>query len=475
MQEMKPPSPSSGKSSYSKNSLFRILHTPPSFADPQKNVLAQTLHYLLILAVVLAGSYAVLTSFIATEPSGTIISGSMMVIAVFLFWQLHQKRIRLVSTVLVVSAYIAIMATLFLNGGIRDEAALVLIALLSIAGFLLGMQVVIPLGVVTAVLLIVIFFAERLELIPEQEHLFMVATDELVLALIGVFVTTIILYQIARLMIRNTEEIEAQAHFLGEKNRQLHETQTALIAAKEQAEEANRSRSVFFSRMSHDLRAPLGAILGSVTHLMQDEAQLRSEEQQAFFQGIQRNGTHLLNLINDLLDISRLDAQQLQLHLNPTPLFTIVSEVMMMLRLTAEDKGLTLRLQVADDVPEIVYVDERRLQQILINLLGNGIKFTEQGEVALIVTAVEVETAVPAIRFEVMDTGSGIAPPDLDKVFDPFVQVAEETLQALGTGLGLAISRQLVEAMGGILQVESKLGQGSRFWFSLRLSEEQLN
>ena len=120
-----------------KRSLLKRLFTPPVFTDPQKNVLAQTLHYLLILAVILAGGYAILTSFIADEPSGTILSGSMMLISCFLFWLLRQNKIELVSNILIVSAYIAIMSTLFMNGGIRDEAALVLIAVLSIAGFFL--------------------------------------------------------------------------------------------------------------------------------------------------------------------------------------------------------------------------------------------------------------------------------------------------------------------------------------------------
>ena len=456
-------------------SLFRVLVTPPSFTDSQKNLLAQTLHYLLILAAFLGSSYGILTSFIADEPSGAILSISMAIISILLFWLLHRKRIRLVSGVLVVSAYIAIMATLFMNGGIRDEAGLVLIALLSIAGFLLGMEIVIPLGAVTAVLLIILFFAERLNFIPEEEHFIPVAADELVVALIAVFVTTFILYQITRQRTRITKEIEAQANFLSEKNHQLQETQQKLIAAKEQAEEANRSRSIFFSRMSHDLRMPLSGILGLTTHLLQDEARLKPEERQEFLQGIYRSGTHLLNLINDLLDISRLEAQQLQLHINPIPLYAVLSETAMMLRVTAEDKGIKLRLQMDDNLPEIIHMDEQRLQQVLINLLGNGVKFTASGEVALTVTAVSDPMAVPAICFEVSDTGFGIAPHDLEKIFDPFVQVADERLQASGTGLGLAISRQLVEAMGSTLQVESHLGKGSRFWFELPIAPTQLD
>jgi signal transduction histidine kinase len=295
-----------------------------------------------------------------------------------------------------------------------------------------------------------------------------------VLALIAVFVTTIILYQIAKLMNQNMDQIKAQAKFLSERNYQLKETQKALIVAKEQAEEANRSRTVFFSRMSHDLRTPLNGIVGTAAHLINDGAGLNFDEQQEFLVGIQRSGKHLLNVINDLLDIARLEAQQLQLHINPTSLLATCSEVVMMLRLTAESKGIDLRLQINEDVPEIVYGDEQRLQQILINLVGNGIKFTDSGEVALLVTTVahenENDTAVATICFEVIDTGRGIAPHELEKIFDPFVQGAKDDLDTPGTGLGLAICRQLVDVMGGTLRVESTLGQGSRFWFALQLA-----
>lgn len=472
MTQMKrPPSPP-GQDNTPPNTFLQVLFRPPSFVDPQENVLGQTLHYLLILATIFSVAYGVLTLVMATAPASTMISGSMLVISLVLFWQLQQKRIRLVSRVLVFSGYIAIMGALFLNGGIRDEAALVLIALLSIAGFLLGMEVVVPLGVITAVLFIINFFAERFELIPETEHLTPVAVNELVLALIAVFATTIILFQITRLMTRNMEQIEAQANFLREKNSQLTETQKALIGAKEQAEEANTSRSAFFSRLSHDLRMPLSGIVGMAAHLLNDRGELNVEEQQEFLLGIQRSGTHLLNLINDLLDISRLEAQQLQLHIDPISLVVSLSEVIMMLRLSAESKGLTLRLQIDDNVPEIVQADEQRLQQIFINLMGNGIKFTDSGEVALIVTAVcnGPETAVASICFEVIDTGCGIAPDTLEKIFDPFFQGANENKQTPGSGLGLAICRQLVEVMGGTLAVESALGQGSRFWFTLEMA-----
>ena len=150
----------------------------------------------------------------------------------------------------------------------------------------------------------------------------------------------------------------------------------------------------------------------------------------------------------------------------------------MMLRHTAESKGLALLLQIDENIPETVYADEQRLQQIFINLVGNGIKFTDSGQVSLIVTAVSQEsggegvdeTAVSTIQFEVIDTGRGIAPQELEKIFDPFVQGVQDHLDMPGTGLGLAICRQLVEVMGGKLQVESALGQGSRFWFTLKLA-----
>lgn len=466
---MKMPSLPPGAHASSKS--FRRVLFPPQYADSQKNLLAQTLHYLLIFTVIVSGSYAILTSFIAEEPSGTILSGGMAVVCMFLFGLLHRGKVQLVSGLLIASGYMAIMATLFMNGGLRDEAALVLIALLSIAGFLLGSQIVIPLGVVTAVLLIILYFVEIWGVIPEEEHFELVAVDELAMALIGVFVTTTVLYQISRQMIRNNARIEAQAHFVNEKNQQLEATQQALITAKEQAEEANRSRSIFFSRISHDLRTPLSSILGLTTHLLNHEDGLVLEERQELLQAIDHSGTHLLNLINDLLDISRLEAKQLSLNSYPVVLAAVVSNVTSMLQVMAEDKGLQLHVRMDETVPEIIEADEQRLKQILINLVGNGIKFTESGEVVLQVTAVSNPTSV--ICFEVNDTGCGIAPDDLDKIFDPFVQIGDKQQQTSGTGLGLAISKQLVEAMGGRLHVESREGEGSRFWFDLPLTESE--
>lgn len=467
---MKPPVTSSKFLSSKPKRFLKNLMTPPVYEDRQMNVLAQTLHYVLLLAVVLAGGYAIVTSRIADEPSGIIISGGMALICAILFGILRNNKIKLVSWSLIVSAYVGIMISLFLNGGIREEAALVLIAILPIAGFLLG-EVVIPIGVLTAVLFIFLFFAERLAWIAEEEHLIPVAADELMMALISIFVTTFVLYQITRLMLRKTEEIEAQALFVIEKNAQLEKAQAELIAAKEVAEEANRSRSVLFSRLSHDFRTPLSGILGLASHLMSDGGHLSQEERGEFLKGIHSSGSHLLKLINDLLDISRLEARQMSLSINPVPLHIVLYEVVIMLRVSAEEKGVNLRLEIADDVPEIVCADEQRLQQILINLLGNGIKFTDSGEVSLVVSLDGRETAVSQVRFEIIDTGCGIEADDLERIFDAFVQVGDGAARVEGTGLGLAISRHLIEVMGGTLNVESTLNQGSRFWFTLALPE----
>lgn len=469
MIQMKRSTSPVSRNNFSLKTLLKGVLKAPTYTDPQEQFLAQTLHSLLIFTSLVSGSYAVLTWFISDEPSGTILSGSMAFVSAFLLQILRRGHIQFVSRLLIISGYVVIMTTLFMNGGLRDEAALVLMALLSIAGFLLGMQVVVPLGIVTAVMLIVLYVGEILEIIPETEHFLPVAADEFMMALISTFVTTVVLYQITRQMSRNTDQIAIQAKFLSEQNKQLEETQQALILAKEQAEEANRSRSDFFSRMSHDLRTPLSGILGMVHHLLNDGAQIPSASQEEFLQAIDRSGTHLLNLINNLLDIARLEAHQLKLHMAPTFLAGTLGEIIMMLRLSAEDKGIQLRLHLDDNVPEVVLADEQRLQQILINLVGNGIKFTQSGEVALLVTAVSVETAVSSIRFEIADTGCGIAPHKVEQIFDPFVQVTERPSQTPGTGLGLAICRQLVEKMGGTLQVESILGQGSRFWFILQL------
>ena len=241
-----------------------------------------------------------------------------------------------------------------------------------------------------------------------------------------------------------------------------------LRRAKEMAESANRAKSAFLANMSHELRTPLNAVLGYAQFLQSDKG--LSAEQSNALNMIRKSGEHLLALINDVLDLSRIEAGRLELHPAaidlPQQLLTIVDIV----RGRARHKGIMIDFVAAENLPRWVKGDAHRLRQVLLNLLGNAVKFTERGEVRLYAHSEESTEGMVKLRFEVEDTGAGIAAEHLASIFQPFEQVGDLVQRAGGTGLGLAISRELVQAMGGDIRVRSELGRGSIFDFDVQLA-----
>ncbi|MBF0426594.1 MAG: response regulator [Magnetococcales bacterium] len=234
------------------------------------------------------------------------------------------------------------------------------------------------------------------------------------------------------------------------------EMERALRVAKEQAEAANHAKTRFLAMMSHDMRTPLNVILGMSELLATTPLH---EEQQQHLTTLTHAGESLLALINDILDLSKIEAGQLSLELVPLDLGRLVARVIDILALNARQKGINLRWQ-GSELPRQVTGDWQRLQQVLLNLVGNAIKFTHQGEVVLRVEA----AAGDRFRFTITDTGIGIPPAEQEKIFLPFTQVGPTISHRFGgTGLGLTICRLLVEKMGGEIGVESTPGVGSRF------------
>ncbi len=246
--------------------------------------------------------------------------------------------------------------------------------------------------------------------------------------------------------------------------RVIERHQRALVAARDAAEEGNRMKSEFLNMMSHELRTPLTVVLGYLP-LLKDAAAMPPPEMIAEMAADMRQaGDHLLHLINDLLDLSKIEAGKMELRRERLELGEIVAGVLNELRREAEAKGLDLVSRVAETA---VYGDRTRLRQILINLVGNAVKFTDEGTVS--VTSRPLDGGV---ELEVADTGVGIPEKDLPAIFDRFRQVdSSSTRKAGGTGLGLAITRKLVELHGGTIGVTSRLGEGSVFTFSLMDAE----
>lgn len=239
----------------------------------------------------------------------------------------------------------------------------------------------------------------------------------------------------------------------------------ALSVAVTEAQSANRAKSIFLANMSHELRTPLNSVIG-FSQMMADSSSMFEEEKQNLAI-INRAGHHLLTLINDILELSKIEAGRMQLQTGPVDLNGLLDEVLEMVRMRAREQGIALCVE-RGNVPPLVRLDGAKLRQVLLNLLSNALKFIERGSVTLSLDCQPDGDGHGQVllAFAVRDTGSGIAAADLERIFEPFVQADSAVAQA-GTGLGLSISREFVRLMQGQLRVESQLGQGSVFSFSL--------
>ncbi|RQP25026.1 PAS domain-containing hybrid sensor histidine kinase/response regulator [Piscinibacter terrae] len=266
--------------------------------------------------------------------------------------------------------------------------------------------------------------------------------------------------------ISERKRVEAELRMHQDHLEELVKERTAeLTQAKEEAEIANQAKSTFLASMSHELRTPLNAVLGFAQILQIDQS--LTPRQRHSLETIQHGGEQLLALINDILDLAKIEAGHMELAIAPLPLHEFIRVIADIIRVKADQKNVHFRCDMAAELPAAMQADERRLRQVLLNLLSNAVKFTDRGEVRLRVAKARGDAT--ALRFEVEDTGVGIEPEHLEKIFLPFEQVGRAASRAGGTGLGLAISRQLVRAMGGEIHVDSQAGQGSCFWFELRL------
>jgi signal transduction histidine kinase len=273
-------------------------------------------------------------------------------------------------------------------------------------------------------------------------------------------------------------------------NRQLRQEISARREVEQAAAAANQVKSEFLANMSHELRTPLNSILGYAQILKGDPSLTPTQLEEIRI--IQQNGEHLLTLLNDILDLSKVEAGRLGLELAEFHLPTFLKNLVSLFQMRANQKGLAFHYEQLTPLPAGLRADERKLRQVLINLLGNAIKFTEAGQVTFRVCRLPTQRpttgqppvdalvypdrneAADILRFEIQDSGPGIPPRQLNAIFEPFRQVRQPGRYIEGPGLGLSISRRLAGLMGAALHVESQPGQGSRFWLDLPLPKTTL-